>query len=76
MGNLIANIACGFSSTNDTIFGQWFMRRRFLNVFAIKTYIKQCSLRAWPFMTPGTSIEHLAPRMFHAKYQRIPVSDS
>jgi len=38
MGNLIVNmvnIACGSSSTIDTIFGQWFMRRRFLNVFAI-----------------------------------------
>jgi len=32
---------------------QWFMRRRFLNVFAIKL----CPLRAWPFMTPGTSFE-------------------
>jgi len=67
MGNLIVNIACESSST-----------RRLLNVFAKNTYIKQCPLRAWPFMTPGTSIEqnHLAPRMFHAKYQCIPASGS
>jgi len=35
MGNLIVNTACGSSSTIDTIFGHWFMRRRFLNDFAI-----------------------------------------
>jgi len=29
----IVNRACGSSSTIDTIFGQWFMRRRFLNLY-------------------------------------------
>jgi len=38
MGNLSVNIACGSSSTNDTIFSQWFIRRRFLNVFVISLY--------------------------------------
>jgi len=37
--------------------GLWFMRRRFLKVFAISTYIKLCPHRAWPFVTPGTSFE-------------------
>jgi len=35
MGNLIVNRAFGSSSTIDTIFGQLFVKRRFLNVFAI-----------------------------------------
>jgi len=46
MGNLIVNIACGSRSTIDTIFGQWFMRRRFFFC-----YIKQCPLgrgHLWP----------------------------
>jgi len=30
---------------------------RFLKIFAIKTSIKLCILRAWPFVTPGTSVE-------------------
>jgi len=37
--------------------GHWFMRRTFLKIFAIYTYIKICALRAWPFVTPGTSSE-------------------
>jgi len=37
MGNLTVNRSCGYSSTIDTIFGQWLMimRRRCLNVFSI-----------------------------------------
>jgi len=34
---------------------QWFIRR-FLKVFAKKNFLK-CALRAWPFVTPGTSFE-------------------
>jgi len=37
--------------------GQWFLRRRFLKVFAILTYTKLCPLKACPFVTPGTSFE-------------------
>jgi len=36
---------------------QWFMRRRFLNVFAKKTYIKLLHLGVWPFVAPEISFE-------------------
>jgi len=48
--------------------GQWFMvRRRFLMVFAIYTYIKLCSHRSWTFVIPGTLLNLFVLSMIHAK---------